>query len=103
LIQKKKDLRLSRPWKLVRNRGPYSEPKAYFPTLPCGNAWLVYLTWTTLFVSAGIYTEKRGSTRLHTFHRGGAELRSTPYSARSNSVDCHFEISLKVTVSLYTM
>ena len=31
------------------------------------------------------------------------ELRSRPYSARSNSVDCYFELELKVTVSLLTM
>lgn len=45
LIQKKKDLRPSRPQKLVRNCGPYSEPKAYFfppglrqtlVQIPCG-------------------------------------------------------------------
>jgi hypothetical protein len=33
LIQKKKDLNLPRPWKLVRNQDLYSEPKAYFPIL----------------------------------------------------------------------
>jgi len=102
LIQKKKDLRPSRQWKLVRNHRLLLVSKAYFP------AWiradpdiraasrrlgLVYLTWTTLFVSAGIHIEKRGSTRLHDFHRGGTELRSSRYSGRSNSVD--------ICISLY--
>ncbi len=80
LIQKKKDLRQSRRWKLVRNRHHSSEPKAYFPE-PSDIDWmvlrLVYLTWTTLFFSAGIHKEKRGSTFQNAFHRSGTELR--PY------------------------
>ena len=91
LIQKKKDLHLPRrtSWQAMR---PYSEPKVIlsraslvsyraerylrtcrWPQAPaitkkahcmisrsCG---LVYLTWTTLFVSAGIPEAERGSTR----------------------------------------
>ena len=75
LTQKKQDLRPARSQKLVRNCHPYSGSKAYFPAHAV--AWtcvmvkshgLVYLTWTTLFVSAGIHVDKRGSTRLHAFH-----------------------------------
>jgi hypothetical protein len=57
LIQKKQDL-LAWRWKLVRNRHPYSGPKAYYPAavhVDEQQLWLVYLTWTTLFVSAGIH------------------------------------------------
>ncbi len=89
LIQKKKDLRQSRRRKLVRNRCHSSEPKAYFPSssdvdwmneyASLRTRGLVYLTWTTLFVSAGIQKDKRGSTRLTAFHRGGTELRSSPH------------------------
>ncbi len=71
LIQKKKDLRRSRQQKLVRNCHPYSEPKAYFSRLACARHWsnlrwtgLVYLTWTTLFVSAGTRLGGRGNNRV---------------------------------------
>ena len=53
--------------------------------------WLVYLTWTTLFVSAAIQADERGSTRSGCRPArpkpGRERLRSTPHSARSNSVD----------------
>ena len=55
LIQKKTGLRSTRSG-LVRPDHS-SEPKAYYPALAdVGQQehWLVYLTWTTLLVSAGI-------------------------------------------------
>ena len=73
---------------LIQRKQGFPRSKAYTrPDLVRVRTRLVYLTWTTLFVSAGIHTEKRGSTRLHAFRRSGTELRSTPYSVRSNSVD----------------
>ncbi|WP_172677038.1 hypothetical protein [Aestuariivita boseongensis] len=60
--------------KLVRNFIPYSEPKAYYPApadVGQQEHWLVYLTWTTLPVSAGIFVKGRGSTLERTFHRSG--------------------------------
>ena len=42
LIQKKKDLHLSRCWKLVRNRRHSSEPKAYFPD-PSDVDWMDHI------------------------------------------------------------
>ena len=84
-----------------------SEPKAYFPAFHPGTraadvgrphaedrrqcitvklCGLVYLTWTTLFVSAGIFKEGRGNIPNQTSSEED-QLRSTPHSARSNSVD----------------
>ncbi len=84
-----------------------SEPKAYFPAFHPGTraadvgrphaedrrqcitvklCGLVYLTWTTLFVSAGIFKAGRGNTLNRTSSEED-QLRSTPHSARSNSVD----------------
>ncbi len=40
------------------------------PSWFSGGSWLVYLTWTTLFVSGGIYEGERGSTHHHTFPEG---------------------------------
>ena len=58
LIQKKTDLRLTRESGSWNNRIPYPGTKAYYPApadVGRQELWLVYLTWTTLFVSAGIH------------------------------------------------
>ena len=81
LIQKKTGLRMSQMQKLVRNCIPYSEPKAYYPApadVGQQEHWLVYLTWTTLPVSAGIFERERGSTPRPNLPPKRNQLRSCP-------------------------
>jgi len=111
LIQKKKDLRLHRirSW---NNSSTFSGQKHTFPwSLRC--RWrdryislricgLVYLTWTTLFVSArdtSKWARKHPVTTPSVFLFPGSRNQTEiwPTLGRSNSVDCYFEIALKVT------
>ncbi len=115
LIQKKQDLRPARQRKLVRNRHLILNQKHTFPhsikephvgevprkieylmSNPCGLLGLVYLTWTTLFVSAGRRMAGRGNNpviRSHWTEVRRTKLRSSTYLWRSNSVD--------ICISLY--
>ena len=86
---------------------------------PCGIwtmlLWLVYLTWTTLFVSAGIRLTGRGSIRkvafcvIRVFRLATTKHDTEPnwdhHHTRCDQtvLICYFEIALKVTISLYTM
>ena len=95
-----------RPWKLASTTTRFPNQKSYFSrlacarhslTFPCGNAaWLVYLTWTTLPVSAGILKGIRGKgPSKSSLQPEGirTKLRSPP-TCGINSV---------VIVSLFTM
>jgi len=58
---------------------------------------LVYLTWTTLFISKGRHSADRGNSlayaRISYAYKYALDqhpLRSSPHSARSNSDVCYF-------------
>ena len=98
LIQKKQGLRRARP-RAGSTRAILPDQKHTIPLPPMSvgrNIWLVYLTWTTLFVSACILPVGRGNTQ------GGSSPQPKPW--HKTEITCYFRQSNSVDyVSLCTM